>query len=193
MKLVETFQYLADELFTIRFQHSGFNASLNRSLSEAVRIEADEETRTFFQSFSIGSAFYQNSFVCFIRSRLLSPPAPQPRAAYLFPVGEKRLRFFLTGGSRFQNLTLLPPTATGQYYSFSNRTNVGSGLFITHDAGGVNASDIRPLSDVNLRSQPLAVIDIFTSGAANGSYELFTGTSGELRSPVYQVRFHSLI
>ena len=83
--------------------------------------------------------------------------------------------------------------ATGSGYYFSNRTNAGTGMFISHDAADVNSNDLASISDVDLREKYIGVIDIFCSGAVNNSYELFTGGSGQLRSPKYRLSFKSTL
>ncbi len=193
MKLVETFTYLADELFTITFDHSAFDSLAESTLSDVLLIKPDAETASLLTDYSAGYTFSANSFVCFIHSRLLSPPASQPRGAYVVPEPDTRFRFLLMAGSRFINVTVVEPVAAARFYYFSNRINAGTGMFISHDASEVNSNDLHNLSDVEIRESPLAVIDIFSSNAMNTSYELFTGTAGELRKPAYRVLFRSRI
>lgn len=193
MRLVETFTYLADELFTITFDHSAFDNLSESNVSDVILIKPDAETAVLLRDYSVGYTFSGASFVCYIHSRLLSPPALQPRAACVVPEPNTRFRFLVMAGSRFTDVTVIESVAAGRFYYFSNRSNAGTGMFISHNASEVNNNDLHNLTDVEIRESPLAVIDVFSSGAVNPSYELFTGTSGELRKPAYRVLFRSSI
>jgi hypothetical protein len=193
MKLVETFTYLADELFTITFDHSAFDNLAESTFSDMVRLKPDAKTASFLNDYGAGYTFSGNSFVCFIHSRMLAAPAPLPRGAVVVPGPNTRFRFFLMAGGSFTNVTVIEPVAAGRFYYFSNRTNAGTGMFISRNAAEVNNSDLHNVPDVDGRESPLAVIDIFSSGAMNAGYELFTGASGELRRPTYRVLFRSRV
>lgn len=193
MKLVKTTTYLADELFTITFDHSAFDNLAESSLSDVLFIKPDAKTVSLLNDYSAGYTFSSNRFVCYIHSRLMAAPAPQPRGAYVTPVTNTRFRFLLVAGSRFMTVTTIEPVAGNKVYYFSNRTNAGTGMFISHDASEVNGNDLQTVPDVETKESPLAVIDIFSSGAMNTGYELFTSALGELRKPAYRVLFRSRI
>lgn len=191
MKLVETIDYLVQELFTINFSHSGFDDLRESMISDNLVMRPDEETEIIFRNYNIGYSFTNNIFVCYIQSYLLAPPASQPRAAFIIPANDTRFRFLLKASSHFMNTTIINPVTNGHAYYFSNRVNTGTNMFISHDAAEVNNNDLSNITEVNIRDTYLAVIDIFSSGAVNNNYELFTGTTGRLRSPEYRLLFRS--
>lgn len=58
----------------------------------------------------------------------------------------------------------------------------------------VNNADIQDADFPKLESPCLGVIDIFSSGTSNTAYDLFeSGPEGQLRSPIYHLRFKSRI
>ena len=91
--------------------------------------------------------------------------------------------------------TVIKPVATGKTYFFSNRSNAGTGMFISHDPGEVNNNDIVTLlaNEIEADKTYLGMIDIFSDGAINSNYELFSNAAGRLRSPEYQLLFRSSI
>jgi hypothetical protein len=193
MRLVETISYLTETLFSITFSHSGFDNLSETTVSELVKIKPDNDTTSLLGDYNIDCTFTNDIFVSYIRAKLVAPPALQPRAAYVMPRPADRFRFLLIAGVRFMNTTVVEPVSSGRYYYFTNRNNAASGMFITHDAGAVNQNDLTNVADVEIRERPLAVIDIFSSGAINNNYELFTGNAGQLRRPNYRVLFRSRI
>ena len=193
MKLVVTTNELFERLFTIRLVHAGFDSPNESMISDHITIKPDKETKKLMKDYRIGQKFADDNFVCYIQSRLMSPPAPTPKAAYIIPGPGTKLRFLLDVSTYFMDATELEPTATGKGYYFSNRSNAASGMFISHDAGNVNNNDVTNITDVDVREKYIGVIDIFCDSAANNSYELFSGTAGRLRSPEYRLSFRSTL
>lgn len=193
MKKVETITYFAGELFTITFSHSGFDGISGIAVSEILSLKPEKETELLFNRFNIGYALHTNTFVCFIHSRLLSPPTLQPRAAFAIPDADTRFRFLVKADSRFMSMTQINPVSGNRAYYFSNRENAATDMIISHDTTGVNDNDLRSGLNVDIRETYLGVIDVFSSGAVNNNYELFAGASGELRSPAYKLTFKSSV
>ena len=193
MRLVETFNDLFHELFTINLSHRGFDSPNESLISDHITIRPDKKTQKLMKDHRVGYCFDDDNFVCYTQAKLLAPPAPVPKAAYIIPAPAVFFRFLLGASRYFMDATDIKSPATGSGYYFSHRTNAGTGMFISHDAADVNSNDLASISDVDLREKYIGVIDIFCSGAVNNSYELFTGGSGQLRSPKYRLSFKSTL
>lgn len=193
MKLVETIRDFAGALFSITFRHRGFERPGYSTISEALTIMPDPQTMLHFHQFSMGFSFHTNTLVCFIRCRLLAPPALQPKGAAVVPTTDTRFRFLLKASSHFLRLTEVKAVTNSQAYYFSNRDNAATDLILSHDAAGVSDSDLRSGLDIRANETLLGVIDIFSGGAVNASYDLFKDSSGELKSPAYHLTFLSSI
>ena len=193
MRLVETFNDLFHELFTINLSHRGFDSPNESLISDHITIRPDKKTQKLMKDHRVGYCFDDDNFVCYTQAKLLAPPAPVPKGAYIIPAPAVFFRFLLGASRYFMDATDIKSPATGSGYYFSNRTNAGTGMFISHDAADVNSNDLASISDVDLREKYIGVIDIFCSGAVNNSYELFTGGSGQLRSPKYRLSFKSTL
>jgi hypothetical protein len=195
MKSVGTIVELFDELFTINFSHSGFDSLSESMISEHLRITPDRETAKLLKNFRMGLYFDNDVFGCHIQSKMENPPAASPRAAYIMPATGVLFRFLLKASNYFMTTTSIRSTAGGKAYYFSNRLNAGTGMFISHDAGEVNNLDLITVPDPkpDIRETFLGVIDIFSGGAINPNYELFSNATGRLRKPEYRLLFRSLI
>ncbi|MGN6531240.1 MAG: hypothetical protein ACTHK0_05765, partial [Ginsengibacter sp.] len=58
---------------------------------------------------------------------------------------------------------------------------------------GVNSDDLKTVGVVNPDEHCFGVIDIYSSGAINSAYDLFSGASENLNDPGYSIRFISKI
>ena len=193
MKLVETFNDLFQELFTITLSHRGFD-SLNESMiCDHIKIKPDKDTEKIMKDHRIGYRFNDDNFVCYIQCELENPPAASPRVAYVVPAPGIKFRFLLKASNYFMDTTVIKSVAKGTAYYFNNQSNAGTGMFISHDPGEVNDNDLVIVSKVDIRETYLGVIDIFSSGAVNPTYELFSNAAGRLRKPKYQLLFRSSI
>ena len=191
MKLVATTDYFFGKLFTIHFLHSRFDDLTEAVISENLSLLPDDATKALFANYHINCSFEGSTFICFIQGSLLAAPALQPRGAFIIPAAGTRFRFLLKASTLFMNSTVVEPVANGHVYHFGNRVSTASGMFISHDAGDVNNNDLDNLADVDPKESYLGVIDIFSSGAVNSSYELFSGGLGQLQGPEYQLQFKS--
>jgi hypothetical protein len=120
---METLRILYHELFTIRFLHEGFNAAHNSFISDGIRIEPDKETETILANLGITYRIYSDSFVCFIRSKRVAPPANQPQLPYIENKEETRLRFLMYASNVLISKTFVAHAGGKSMYYFSNRTN----------------------------------------------------------------------
>ena len=128
-----------------------------------------------------------------MRCSLFAPPAAEPKKPFIPLDDNLRLRFYINGNTNFLRKTDIISTGPKQVYYFSNRLNVASGMFISSAAGDVNNNDLRNTALLTPEEPCLGVVDIFSSGAANLNYELFTGAAQQLKNPEYKIQFKSKI
>ena len=120
---METTRILYHELFTIRFLHDGFNAAHSSFIGDSINIIPDEETADIIRNLGIGCRFLGDSFVCFIRSKRVTPPANQPMRPVIDNKAETRLRFLVSALPDFINKTFIAHAGGKLVYHFSNRIN----------------------------------------------------------------------
>ncbi|POY37296.1 hypothetical protein C3K47_05900 [Solitalea longa] len=193
MKLVETVRTIYKELFILNISHSGYSANGTVQLADELQIIPDSQTRIHFNNYTMSSRFINNQLICFMRCNLFAPPATDPKIPFLPFDDETRLRFYITGNTSFLRKTDIAVTGAKQLYYFSNRFNAASGMFISNTAGDINNSDLRSVSLLAPEQACLAIVDVFSSGAVNANYELFTGAAHQLKSPEYKIQFKSKI
>lgn len=191
MKLVVTNTELFETLFSINFTHKSFDSFNESTVSEHLSVDPDEDTRKLLTDHRIGFRFTDNVFLCYTQCRLLLPPAKTPKGADIIPAENTRFRFLIKANNFFKRITDIIPTAKGKAYYFSNRTNVGTDMYISHDAAAINNNDLVDVTEIDVREIFFGVIDIYSSGAKNNSYELFTGSNAQLRSPEYILEFRN--
>lgn len=120
---METVRLLYKELFTIQFAHAGYGLEKNVSISDSIRIRPDNETAVYTTNYNIGCRFYGDKFFCFIRTRLLAPPAVEPVEPYIKNTDETRLRFLMYSSTDFISKTFAVNAGGKWVYQFSNKTN----------------------------------------------------------------------
>jgi hypothetical protein len=184
------------ELFTVKFQHSGYGLLRSKFVADSIRVEPDVAGRELFADHSIGYRFFNDTLICFIRTQPLAPPAADPKAPYIKFPGNVLIRFLINVSADFLDKTNVVPAGAKQVYHFSNQANAGTGGFISvhTDTIGVNNDDLKNVTVVNPGSACFGVIDIFSNGAVNANYELFTSSATQqLRSPAFVIPFKSKI
>ena len=192
MVLVDTIRQAYTELFTINFSHSGYGTGPQTSIADEIALAPDNATQTLFRKYEIGYKFYNHTFICFIRLKVLVPAMP-PQVPYIPVANGLQLRLLLKAGNAFLNKTEIDAAGASQVYYFSNRVNAGSGRYLSHDAAEVNDHDLQNVSAVKPEDSCLGVIDIFSSGAMDSTYELFSGSLQQFESPGYRIDFKSKI
>lgn len=176
------------ELYNVKFLHTGYGVPRPNSISDNINLQPDADTVITFNNYNIDYSLFNDSLVVFIRCADQSPPVPYVKFAN--PV---RLRFLLNVSNDFLNKTLADAVGATQVYQFSNQTNAGAGGFISMHTEGVNSDDLKTTTEVNADEKCFGVIDIYSSGAINNAYELFSGTDTKLNNPNYSIRFISKI
>jgi hypothetical protein len=184
------------ELFTVKFQHSGYGLSRQNAVADSIRVEPDDETRQLFADHNMGYVFFNDILICYIRTEPLTPPAPDPKVPYIKFSGNVMIRFLVNASTDFLSKTNVVAVGAKQVYQFTNQVNAGSGGFISAhtDITGVNNDDLKNVTIVKPGKNCFAVIDIFNNGAINNSYEVFTSSvTQQLRSPAFIIPFKSKI
>jgi hypothetical protein len=184
------------ELFTVRFQHSGYGLSRQKFIADSIYIVPDGKTSKLFADHTMGYRLYNDVLICYIRTESLAPPAADPKAPYIKFPGNVQIRFLVNVSSDFLDKTNITAAGAKQVYQFTNQSNAGTGGFISAhtDIIGVNNDDLKNVSMVKPVSTCFAVIDIFNNGAVNNSYELFSSSlTQQLRSPAFIIPFKSKI
>lgn len=118
---IETIRTIYKELFTIKFVHTGYDFPNPSVISENIIIEPDKDTKQFFDNFNISYRFSSDTFLCFLRTRLVTPPAREPQKVYLKFIGDVRLRFLIKSGTGFLKKTYVVTAGSKLVYQFSNK------------------------------------------------------------------------
>jgi hypothetical protein len=179
------------ELFSIKFTHAAFGTAGPVFISDLLGIYPDAQTEALFSNNSIGYRFDNNTFSCFARCSLVAPPAADPKVCFTRIAADVRLRFMLTAENAFFPPTDINRAGSAQVYYFNNKANVGSGMYITQAIATVTDADLKDSIVIAPQDKCLGVIDIFSAGAVNTSYELFKGANKTLKSPAYKITFKS--
>ena len=183
-----------EEVFTVRFLHNAYGNPRPRLMADSIELEPDTETKEFFNNYNLGYRFFNDTLICFIRttlSQLLSPPALVTVIPYIKFSGNVRIRFFINASIDFLNKTLVETAGAKQMYQFTNRVNAGTGGFISMHISGVNNDDLKNVDtvEVDKNKSCFGVVDVYSSGAVDSTYELFSGLDQGLQSPQYSIRF----
>lgn len=186
--VVDIIKIIYKELFTVKVLHTGYGTPRPDSVSDNINVKPDGNTKIIFSNYSIDYSFFNDTLVVFMRCADQSPAVPYSKFGENF-----RIRFLLNVSGDFLNKTVADPVGAAQVYQFSNQTNVGLGGFISMHTEGVNSDDLKTVASVNPGENCFGVIDIYSSGAVNNSYELFSGADENLNSPGYSIRFISKI
>lgn len=185
-----------EELFTVRFLHSGYGFSRQKLLEDSIILEPDNATAKFFTNHDMGYRFFNDTLICFIRTnlpQLSSPPALDPTLPYIKFSGNVRIRFFINVSTDFFNKTVVEAAGATQVYQFTNQVNAATGGFICMNTTGVNNSDLKNVDVVKADKSCFAVVDVHNNGAVNNTYNLFADINQTLQSPQYFIQFISKI
>lgn len=186
--VVDVIKNIYKELYHVKFLHAAYGSPRPDSISDNINLQPDADTGITFNNYHIGYSLFNDTLVVFIRCADQSPPVPYVKFAN--PV---RLRFLLNVSNDFLNKTVVDPVGATQGYQFSNKTNVGSGGFLSMHVEGVNSDDLKPVSLIDADEKCFGVIDIYSNGAINNAYELFSDANETLIDPAYSIRFISKI
>ena len=111
------------ELFQIQLNHKAFTNANGNQLFEQVTALFDTETQQLFDRLSLGYKCVNDTIICFIQSRLISPPAKEPKTPFVNIAGDIKARFLLSASRGFFNKTYVASTGSKVVYYFTNRIN----------------------------------------------------------------------
>lgn len=140
---VDTINLLYQELFSVRFLHTGYGTPVSNMLSKSIWMSPDANTQKLFAGFDMGYRMLGDTLVCFIRSLLFAPPATDPKVPFNRFTGDVRIRFLIFASQDFMNRTEVVATGKNQVYQFTNRIDnvISSDIFISRPIGLYNASN----------------------------------------------------
>lgn len=129
----ETVQTIYQELFTVKFEHPGFETPNENFMSRVINVVPDTVTRALFSQYKIQYRFYTNTLVCFIECVLVSPPNPEPKIPFLTVPTALQMRFLVQVAGDFAGRTYVVAAGSSKTYQVSNTiNNTGGGfLFLT--------------------------------------------------------------
>lgn len=183
-----------EELFTVRFLHSGYGFSRRKLLESSITLEPDKATSNLFTNHNMGYRFFSDTLICFIRTNLTQLLSPlEPSIPFIKFSGDVRIRFFMHASTDFLNKTVVEEAGSTQMYQFTNQVNAGTGGFICMTTGGVNNSDLKNIDVLQAGKNCFAVVDVHNVGAVNNAYNLFADINQTLQSPNYFIQFISKI
>lgn len=186
--VIDIVKIIYKELFTVKFLHTGYGAPRPNSISDSIQLQPDTATKSIFNNHSIGYSFFNDTLVVFIRCTGQTPLVPYVKFAENF-----KIRFLFIVSDDFLKKTVVDAVGVTQFYQFSNQINIGSGGFISMHLEGVNKDDLKSAALVEVSENCLGVIDIYSNGAKDHTYEIFSGPNENLNNPGYSIRFISKI
>lgn len=130
-RMHETVRTIYQELFSVRFVHSGYENPQEDFINKGIRIVPDKDTTLFFSNYKMEYRFYTNTLVCFIECVLFNPPAPEPKVPLLTIPADMHIRFLVTSSSDFAANTFVVAAGSTNTYQFTNKINhISSGLVL---------------------------------------------------------------
>lgn len=131
--MIESVDSIYTTLFTVKFIHTGYQTPTEKFVSDAISITPDQYTEAIFSDYKMDYRFFNDTLICFIRTKFLNPPASDPKIP-AFPItGDIKLRFLLNTRDDFFGKTYVAAAGNKKVYQFSNKINNGAGsiLFLT--------------------------------------------------------------
>ena len=140
---VDIINCLYQELFSVRFLHSGYGTPVSNTISKDIKLFPDKSTKKLFSGFDIGYRFINNILICFIRSELFAPPATDIKVPFIPFLGEVQIRFLMHISKNFMSRTEIVAAGKRQVYHFSNRINniIDTNIFISLPIDPFNVSN----------------------------------------------------
>ena len=120
---VDIIKLLYQELFSVRFLHTGYGTPVSNILANSIWVSPDENTKKLFAGFDMGYRILGDTLICFIRSLLFAPPATDLKVPFIRFTGDVRIRFLMFASLDFMNRTEVVATGKNQVYLFTNRVN----------------------------------------------------------------------
>lgn len=140
---IEIIDTIYAELFNITFTHSAYETPLDKFLSRSLSIVPDEDTKQLFKEYKMDYRFFNNVLVCFVKSSLFAPPAPDPKVPSVTIDASTKIRFLIKNSSDFFAKTFVTAQSNKKIYQFSNKVNNSSGTdtFLSAPVEGYNSAN----------------------------------------------------
>lgn len=131
--MIESVNSIYTTLFTVRFIHSGYETPTENFFSQAIFITPDQYTEAIFSDYRMNYRFFNNTLICFMRSKFFNPPATDPKVPAYTITGDIKIRFLLKTRNDFFGKTYVAAAGNKKVYQFSNKINntSGSNLFLS--------------------------------------------------------------
>lgn len=190
MNIVDEIKLIYKELFTVKFLHEGYGAFNRNFISDAISVAPDEATKKNFENHDMGYRFFSDILVCFMRCDV---DDLQIKTPYVNFTEDKLLRFYIQVSTGFLNKTEIVAAGAKQLYQFGNNIIATAGMFICHNASGVNDDDLKNIGEVEPAEKCFAVLDIHTRDVINSEYALFNaGDTLVTNAPEYNLIFKNV-
>jgi len=140
---LESTDTIYSELFNITFDHSGYQTPLDKSVSRAISVVPDENTKQLFAQCKINYWFFDNVLICFVQSSLLAPPAPDPKVPFMQIDNSTKIRFLVKNTVDFFDKTFVTTGQGNKIYQFSNKNvnTTGTDIFLTAPVETFNSAN----------------------------------------------------
>jgi hypothetical protein len=131
--MIESVNSIYATLFTVKFIHDGYQTPTENFFSDAISITTDRDTAAILSDYKMNYRFFNNTLICFIRTKYFNPPATDPKVPAFTITGDIKLRFLLKTRDDFFGKTYVAAAGNKKVYQFSNKINNAGGgnLFLT--------------------------------------------------------------
>lgn len=140
MDIVST---IYQELFSVKFLHAGYGVQLSDTISNDIKLAPDAGTEELFKNYNISYRLFNDTLVCFMRSKLFNPPARNPKVPFVSFFTDVRIRFLMFTTQNFMRRTGVIATGKTLVYQFSNTINnvIAADTFISKPVAGYTAAE----------------------------------------------------
>lgn len=125
--MIDSVDSIYTPFFTVHFVHSGYQTPAENFFSQAISINPDIYTSAIFSEYKMDYRFYNDTLICFIRTKFFNPPATDPKVPAFTISGDVKFRFLLKTRNDFFGKTYVAAAGNKKMYQFSNKINNASG------------------------------------------------------------------
>ncbi|HWH61772.1 MAG TPA: hypothetical protein VNS50_00780 [Ginsengibacter sp.] len=131
--MIESENSIYRPFFTVQFIHNGYQTPMENFFSQGIAITPDKDTQTILSDYKMGFRFFNDTLICFIRSKPFNPPATDPEIPAFTITGDIKIRFLMKTRNDFFGKTYVAAAGNKKVYQFSNKINNAGGgnLFLS--------------------------------------------------------------
>lgn len=139
----EIINTLYKELFNIKLVHPAYATPNGSEIFNQVKVEPDKDTKILFKRLDIDYRCVNDTIICFVRSKLATPPARYPQVSFVTPEADFKIRFLLSVTGNFLGNTYTAAAGSKLVYHFTNTINnvQSSNRYITKVIENYNAAN----------------------------------------------------